>query len=130
MQQGVYSANTNVKFKPKSNPSEPIVSINKVLTLPIIQSNEIHIWVELINKLYTDDTGSFLIRLCMPNQYIIVSFYFESNIILQDPFKTKNDKHRVEAYNSIMSLLKTCGHKVDLEILYNKYSMAYKQVVK
>ena len=56
-----------------------------------------------INKLYTDDTGRFPIRAQSGNQYVVIVYHEEGNLILQQPFKSKNDVHRIAAYNAIMT---------------------------
>ena len=60
----------------------------------------------------------------------MIIFYYYSNTTLQAPFKTKFDKHFLEAYNSIPGLLKSLGQTVDLKILDNESSTEYKQVIK
>ena len=52
----------------------------------------------------------------------MIFFRCDSNTILQALFKTKADKHRLAAYNSIWSRLKPLGHKVDLQTLVNEAS--------
>ena len=73
-----------------------------------------YIWVDPISKLYTYDTGHLPVRLCRGNQYIMIDFHYDSNTYLQYPLKIKSDRHRIEAYKSIMSRIKARGHKVDL----------------
>ena len=57
---------------------------SKPVSIPT--SNEIHIRVQHISKLYTDDTGKFPVRLRSGNQYIIVTYHCDSNAILAVPF--------------------------------------------
>ena len=92
-------------------------------------SNELHVRVVSVSKLYTDDTGRFPIRSRKGNQYIMIAYHCDSNTILQAPFKTKKDAHRIEAYNSIMQRLRDRGHRVDLQILDNEASADYKRVI-
>ena len=68
-------------------------------------SNDLHISVEPISKLYTDDTGRFPVRSRSGNQYIMIAYHCNSNTILAKPFKTRADKHCMVAYNSIMQKL-------------------------
>ena len=65
-------------------------------------SNDLYISVQPMSKLYTDDTGQFLVRSWSGNQYIMIVYHCNSNAILAQPFKTRADKHRMVAYNSIM----------------------------
>ena len=82
--------------------------------LPLKRSNEVHLWVEPISKLYTDDTGRFPVRSRSGNQYIMTAYHCDSNTILVAPFKTKKDKDRIAAYNSVMTRLNARGHNVNL----------------
>jgi hypothetical protein len=51
------------------------------------------------------------------------------NLILQQAFKSKSDRHRIAAYNAIMTCLAARGLLVDLQILNNKPSTAYKEAI-
>ncbi len=82
-----------------------------------------------ISKLYTDDTRRFPIRAQSGNQYVMIAYHKEGNLILQQPFKSKKDVHRITAYNVIMTQLAAKGLNVDLQIMDNEASAAYKQVI-
>ena len=56
----------------------------------------------------------------------MIFFRCDSNTILQAPFKTKANKHRIAAYTSIWGRLKSLGHKVGLQILDKEASAEYK----
>ena len=62
------------------------------------------------------------------NQYVMIA-YHSSNLILTQPFATRKDKHRTEAYNTIMMRLKAAGLDVDLQVLNNEASKDYKEVM-
>jgi hypothetical protein len=79
--------------------------------------------------MYIADNGRFPVRACLGNQYIMIAFHANSNFILKQAFKSKSDHHRIAAYNAIMSRLGDQGHLVDLKILGNKTSMAYKEAI-
>ena len=70
-----------------------------------------------ISKLYTDDTGRLPIKARSGNQYLMVAYHCDSNAILVAPFKTRKDKHRLEAYKSIMTHLRINGMGVNIQIL-------------
>jgi hypothetical protein len=63
------------------------------------------------------------------NQYIIIAFHTNGNLILQQAFKSKSNHHRIAAYNAIMLRLTARGLSVDLQILDNETSAAYKEVI-
>jgi len=59
----------------------------------------------------------------------MIAFHADGNLILQQAFKTKSDRHRIAAYNSIMTRLTARGLSVDLQILDNKASLVYKEAI-
>ena len=73
--------------------------------------------MEHVSKPYTDDTSRFPVRSRRGNQYIMVAYHCNSNMILTAPFKSHSDKHRILAYHNIMQRLKACGMLVDLQIM-------------
>jgi hypothetical protein len=56
-------------------------------------SNQVFIEVYPLSRLYTDNTGCFLIRACSGNQYVMIAFHADGNLILQQAFKSKSDRH-------------------------------------
>ncbi len=87
--------------------------------------NQVFIKVCPLSELYTDDTGRFPIRARSENQYIMIAFNADGNLILQQASKSKSDCHQIVAYNAIMTHLAARGLLVDLQILNNKASVAY-----
>ena len=82
--QGVRS--TNHKPHPKSSPEVP---------MPQVWPNKLFIEVKSISKLYTDDTGRFLIHAHSGSQYVMIAYRWYTNLILAVPFKTIKDTHRL-----------------------------------
>ena len=74
----------NIQARPVSPPA-----------LPAEITNELHSWETPISKLYTDDTVWFTVRYRSGNQYVMILLHFDSNMILQDLFEPKADKHRL-----------------------------------
>ena len=97
---------------------------------PGAHSNELHVRVEHISKLYMDNTGSFPIISLSGNQYLIIACHCDSNAILVSSFKSQKDLYRLLAYNYIMAWIKNCDQLVDLQILDNKASEEYKRIMK
>jgi hypothetical protein len=91
--------------------------------------NEVHIQVFPISKLYTDDTGRFPVKAHLGNQYVMIAYHADGNLILQQAFKTRSNKHCISAYNTIMTRLAARGLSVDLQILDNEASAAYKHAI-
>ena len=74
----------------KPKPSKP----PSLSTLPPTPSTqELHVTIEPISKLYTDDMGRFPIRSRSGNQYIMLAYHCDSNAILVEPFQSHHDRH-------------------------------------
>ena len=69
---------TKTKSPATSSPEE---------TIPQIRSNELFIQVTHISKLYIDDKYCFPIHARSENQYIMITYHCEANLILAVPFK-------------------------------------------
>ncbi|KAL7502269.1 hypothetical protein ACHAXN_000895 [Cyclotella atomus] len=117
VRQGIRST----KPKVPATPSPP--------TTPTSPSKELHLWSEPISKLYTDDMGRFSVRSRSGNQYIMLGYHCDSNAILVEPFQSRHDRHRIPAYNRLMSRLKARGHTVDHQVLDNETSAEYIRVI-
>ena len=111
-----------------TKPKPPLASPPPV-AVPEAPSNEIFIRVVPISKLYMDNTGRFPVRSRSGNQYVMIAHHANGNLILQQAFKTRSDKHRIAAYNAIMTRLAARGLAVDLQILDNEASADYKHAI-
>jgi hypothetical protein len=112
--------------KPKQPTPVPLV----VLPTPApTASNQVFVITQPLSKLFTNDTSRFPVRARSGNQYVMIAFHADGNLILQQAFKTKSDRHRIAAYYSIMTRLAARGLSVDLQILDNKASSAYKEAI-
>jgi hypothetical protein len=96
------------------------------LSPPDDNAKEIFIKIYPLNKLYSDDTGRFPVRTRSGNQYIMIAYHTAGNLILQQAFPTKADKHRIPAFNNIMTRLTL---SVDLNIRDNEASADFKRVI-
>jgi hypothetical protein len=115
--------------KPKSDPSLALVPLSQPPATVDSPSNQVFIKVHPLSRLYTDDTGSFLVKARSGNQYVMIGYHADGNLILQQAFKARNDCHRIAAYNSIMTRLTARVLAVDLQILDNEASAAYKEAI-
>ena len=95
--------------------------------LPPEKAKTFYVYTDPISKLYTDDMGQFPVRSCSGNHYIMLACHVDANTILLGPFQSRQDRHRIAAYNRIMTCLKKHGHTVNLHILDNEASQSYKQ---
>ena len=98
--------------------------------LPQVKSNELHVFVTPISKLYTDDTGHFPVHARSGNRYIMIAYHCDANLILAEPFSSRKDAHRLLAYNKIMQRLTDNKLCVNLQILDNEASEEYKRTIK
>jgi hypothetical protein len=86
-----------------------------VLTPPVdMPSNQVFAIKIPLSKLFTNNTGCFPVRARYSNQYIMIAFHANGNLILQQAFKSKSDCHCIAAYNTIMMCLVARGLSVDL----------------
>ena len=60
------------------------------------------------------------------NYFIVIAYCVDSNVILVEPFQSRQNHHHLTVANRIMSRLQKNGQNVDLQILDNKCSTAYK----
>jgi hypothetical protein len=87
---------------------------------PVNASQKVFFHVYTIRKLYTDDTGRFHVQARLGNQHVMIVYHTDGNLILQQGFQTKTDKHRIPAFNTIMARLAACRLSVDLNIRDNE----------
>jgi hypothetical protein len=59
----------------------------------------------------------------------MIAFHADGDLILQQAFKSKSDRHQIATYNTIMTCLAAKGLSVDLQILDNKTSAEYKEAI-
>ena len=93
-------------------------------------SKELYITTEPISKLYTDDMGRFPVCYRSGNHFLMFSYHSDTDVILVYPFESRHDRHRLAAADQIMNHLIKRGHGVDLQILDNECSAAYKLYIK
>ena len=72
-------------------PTPPLDNIYS--SLPSTRSNELHVYVKPISKIYTNDIGRFPLRSCIGNQYIIMAYHCDCNVLLVKPFQSCHDRH-------------------------------------
>ncbi len=59
----------------------------------------------------------------------MITYHTDGNLILQEAFQPWSNRHCIAAYNSIMTHIAARGLSVDLQILDNEASAAYKQAI-
>ena len=103
----------------KSKPATDDALPNTNNQLPPENSKELYVYIDPINKLYTDNMGCYHVRSRSSNHYIMLVYHVDTNTILVKPFQSRQDRHRIAAYNRIMTCLKKRVHTVNLQILYS-----------
>ena len=89
---------------------------------PQVLSNKLHIQVTPISKFYNDNTVRFLVNARSGNQYIMIAYHCDANLILAKPFSSRKDMHQLLAYDKIMQRLTNNKLIVDKQILDNEAS--------
>jgi len=79
----------------KPKPPIPSPSIAPSTAPSPTPSQELHISVQPISTLYTDDIGHFPTRSRSGNQYIMITYHCDSNAILVKPFKSHHYRHHI-----------------------------------
>jgi hypothetical protein len=90
---------------------------------------ELFLRVYPTSKFYTDDAGRFPIWAHSGNQYVMIEYHMDRNLILQKVFQMKADKHCIPVFNTILERLAACKLSVDLNIRDNEASAYFKQVI-
>ncbi len=108
MRQNVQSTKPQLKSQPNPPPI-----IKTPAPLPEA-SQEVFLHVYPISILYTNDTGCFPVKSRLGNQYVMIAYHMDGNLILQQAFQTKANKHHIPAFNTIMERLAARGRSVDL----------------
>jgi hypothetical protein len=112
----------------KAKPTSPVPLA--VLPPPVkTPFNQVFVVTKPLSKLFTNNTSCFPVRACSGNQYVMIAFHANGNLILQQAFKSKSDCHCIAAYITIMMRLAARGLSVHLQILDNKASAAYKEAI-
>ena len=83
----------------KPNPTRTKFQQYEASSLPkdTTPSQELNINVEHIIKVYNEGTGRFPVWSQSGNQYIMIAYYCDPNAIIDAPFKSRFDKHRLLA---------------------------------
>ena len=64
---------------------------------------------EMQSKIYTNQTGKFLVRSSRGHQYIMVLINMDSSYISMEPMKTRHASQIVMTYQIMIDRLKACG---------------------
>eukprot|EP00804_Cyclotella_cryptica_P009177 CCRYP_003216-RA/>CCRYP_003216-RA protein AED:0.27 eAED:0.13 QI:0/0/0/0.66/1/1/3/0/546 len=113
----------------QSTKPKPAKPITPAVLAPAPAVHELHLFVEPISKLYTDDMGRFLTCSRSGNQYIMLAYHCDTNAILAETFQSCHDRHCIATHGRIMAWLQAKGHKVEHQIIHNKASADYRTAI-
>ena len=77
--------------------------------------------MDLIGKIYTDQTGRFPITSRKGNEYILVDYHYNSNTIHARPLKTRTGLELKSVYHKVHTFLTKKGSQPSLHILDNEF---------
>ena len=88
-QQGVRSTKPTRNNQPKPPP--------ETINTPLLSDSakELHFWLNPTSTLYTNNTSRFPIRSRSVNQYLMITYHCGTNVILIEPFQSREDRHRI-----------------------------------
>jgi hypothetical protein len=75
--------------KPKPTLLAPLAVLPSPVATP---SNKVSVVTKKLSKLFTNHTGRFPVRACFGNQYVMIAFHADGNLILLQAFKSKSDR--------------------------------------
>jgi hypothetical protein len=84
--------------KPQSTPHTSLPPAIEAPALPADALREVFLYVYPISKLYTGDTGWFPVQARVGNQYVMIAYHTDGNLILQPAFQIKADIHCIPAF--------------------------------
>ena len=73
-----------------------------------------------IRKYYSDQTGKLPHQSTRGNQYIMILYEYDSNLILSNPIKTRQAEELTASWKTLFLKLQKNGHAPELHILDNK----------
>eukprot|EP00804_Cyclotella_cryptica_P015599 CCRYP_003604-RA/>CCRYP_003604-RA protein AED:0.37 eAED:0.36 QI:0/-1/0/1/-1/1/1/0/403 len=118
--QGVRSTKTAIRTTP-STPS---------LTAPSHPEQDIYIKTyDTRAAVYTDQTGKFPHASSRGNRYQMILYHTDSNSIWVEPTKNRTEDELILARTRALSQMRACGLTPRRQVLDNKASAAYKQVI-
>ena len=82
------------------------------------------------NRMYTDQTGKFMVQSSRGNQYIMVLINMDSSYISMEPMKNQHSGQMVATCQVMIDRLKLCSINPKHYILNNECSNEFKEAIK
>ena len=92
-------------------------------------SGEVHIHIEPLEKMFTDQTGKFPARAASGNLYLMITYHVDANTISVECLKNRTDTELVNGYQKLMSRYTASGIKVSMHVLDNETSPKFKEAI-
>ena len=92
-------------------------------------TGEVHIRIEPLEKMFTDQTGKFLVRAASGNLYLMIAYHVDANTISVECLKNRTDTALVSAYQKLMARYTASGIKVSMHVLDNQASAKFKEAI-
>ena len=73
-----------------------------------------------VQKYYSDQAGKLLHQSTRGNQYVMIMYDYDSNLILSNPIKNRQAAELTSSWKTIFIKLQTNGHAPELHILDNE----------
>jgi hypothetical protein len=89
-------------------------------------TNQAFATIKETGKVYTDQTGAFLITSSNGYKYMLVMYHYDTNAILIEPLKTRHGNEILRGYQKLYTHLTNRGFKLTTHWLDNEASTALK----
>ncbi len=84
----------------------------------------------ITGTMYTDITGAFPVRSFKNMQYIFVAYVYDLNPIIVRTMPSYTDASMVTAFTEVITILKTRGYHLALNMMDNECSAAVEKYIK
>jgi hypothetical protein len=88
------------------------------------------VYATVTGQIFTDQTGRFPVVSSKGNKYVMVLYDYDSNAILAEPIKSRNQSELVRAYQKLHTYLTERGLTPRLQKLDNECPDALKQFMR
>ena len=122
---------TKPSHTPNQHPSTVMTTLSPSPEEPKVRTNLVYTkLVDVTGKIFTDQTGRFPVVSSKGHKYDIVLYDYDSNAILAEPLKSRNQQELVRAYSTLHKYLTDRGLKPRLQKLDNECPEALKQFMR
>jgi hypothetical protein len=84
----------------------------------------------IMGTMYTDITGTFPVRFFKSMQYMFVAYIYDLNAIIVQAMLSCTNASMVQAFTKVISILKSGGYHLALNVMDNECSTAVKKYIR